>query len=436
LPSKIEFKVNKYITLKLEEGKTNIYLQGELFRQCKYLILNISVDNISSFDEIESIDEAIEKYENSIRETNENKINIPAEVEFWGHCSNLQVWAENNYNTRLLHSNLAFPLLKELSKIGDPSATKILKEQVIKRLLYGYPGVVYYLINEGYLNNLKKDELTTLSENIEDLIRKLLYNFLKSKKTNGFLMIKIFKFLKKIVPHFYDSIIQTISKDKNLLNRIAEVFNSNFQKSYKDYYVVEDLQNFLINIIKTFHDLKVTNTLFFYIELYAHYPIVKDFKFLYGKFPCSDELAEVLFQCIDRSIKNQEFQTDYFPLIYPKLYQKLVKNRLEKHYDINNSESVKEVVEFFELLWILLTLIPNRVEMWIENHIGKYGGDYEEYWDDCYEFVQEHEVMLKIEKKNNYVFFENLWLGDIQELISDWFGVHATKIKLKQHLNH
>ncbi|KKM90724.1 hypothetical protein LCGC14_1235770 [marine sediment metagenome] len=198
MPSKIEFKVNKYITLKLEEGKTNIYLQGELFRQCKYLILNISVDNISSFDEIESIDEAIEKYENSIRETNENKINIPAEVEFWGHCSNLQVWAENNYNTRLLHSNLAFPLLKVLSKIGDPSATKILKEQVIKRLLYGYPGVVYYLINEGYLNNLKKDELTTLSENIEDLIRKLLYNFLKSKKTNGFLMIKIFKFVKKM----------------------------------------------------------------------------------------------------------------------------------------------------------------------------------------------------------------------------------------------
>ena len=37
----MEFKINKYITLKLENCKTNIYVEGELFNQCKFLLLNI-----------------------------------------------------------------------------------------------------------------------------------------------------------------------------------------------------------------------------------------------------------------------------------------------------------------------------------------------------------------------------------------------------------
>ncbi len=53
-----EFKVNDYIALKLEyvEGdidvapgwRTVIYVKGKRFKQCKYLLLNILVDDISS----------------------------------------------------------------------------------------------------------------------------------------------------------------------------------------------------------------------------------------------------------------------------------------------------------------------------------------------------------------------------------------------------
>lgn len=32
---------------------------------------------------------------------------IPADIEYWGHCSNMQVWAENNYDSRLLHRSIA-----------------------------------------------------------------------------------------------------------------------------------------------------------------------------------------------------------------------------------------------------------------------------------------------------------------------------------------
>ncbi len=40
-----EFKVNEYITLKLEGIKTNIYVKGQLFNQCKFLLLNIPIEN-------------------------------------------------------------------------------------------------------------------------------------------------------------------------------------------------------------------------------------------------------------------------------------------------------------------------------------------------------------------------------------------------------
>ena len=64
-----EFKVNDYITLKLENKKTNIYIKGELFRQCKFLLLNISVDKISTFDDIDSVDEIAERLDKSMEES-------------------------------------------------------------------------------------------------------------------------------------------------------------------------------------------------------------------------------------------------------------------------------------------------------------------------------------------------------------------------------
>ncbi len=90
------------------------------------------------------------------------EIEIPAEVEFWGHSSNLQVWVENNYDTRLLHRSLAFPLLRALSDLGDPLAKLRLKEEIVERFRSGFFPVVEYLINEGYLRYFKNEELLTL----------------------------------------------------------------------------------------------------------------------------------------------------------------------------------------------------------------------------------------------------------------------------------
>lgn len=159
----LEFRINDLITLKFEYGQTNIYLDNKLFRQCKFLLLEIPVDKVSSFDELGSIDEVAERLDKSMEKTS---VGIPAEVKFWAHCSNLQVWVENNYNTVLLHSNLSFPLLRELCKLGDLIAKELFKEEVAKRMSSGYVPVVRYLLVEDYLESFDQIELEVIFQQL------------------------------------------------------------------------------------------------------------------------------------------------------------------------------------------------------------------------------------------------------------------------------
>jgi hypothetical protein len=79
---------------------------------------------------------------------------------------NLQAWYENNYDTRLLRANIAFPLLKRLTEVGDPIAKRVFREEVAKRYASGFPSVVKYLEIQGYLEYLTKDEIASLKKNI------------------------------------------------------------------------------------------------------------------------------------------------------------------------------------------------------------------------------------------------------------------------------
>ena len=153
-----EFKVNDYITLKLEDGMTNIYVNNELFNQCKFLMINIQIDKISDYDEILSIDEAAELSDRSMEGRDRELLEITSEAEFWAHCSNLQVWDEYNYDTRLLHSNLAFPLLKKLTEVGDQGAKRVFKEEIAKRLESGYWPVIEFLTKEEYIEYLNRED--------------------------------------------------------------------------------------------------------------------------------------------------------------------------------------------------------------------------------------------------------------------------------------
>ncbi|KKK63203.1 hypothetical protein LCGC14_2996640, partial [marine sediment metagenome] len=101
---------------------------------------------------------------------------LSPEHEFWAHSSNLQAFEENNYDTSLLHSNIAFPLLRRLSEAGDMKSKKKFKEEIAKRFSTGYLPILEFLHEEGFLELLNEEEkeaayqnLTKNIENKEDI---------------------------------------------------------------------------------------------------------------------------------------------------------------------------------------------------------------------------------------------------------------------------
>lgn len=162
--NKNEYKVNKYLTVRLENDRTYIYVNNRRFRQCMYLLMNISIEKAEEYSEINSIDEAAENLDRSLEG---NPTLIEPQMEFWGHCSNIQAWAENDYDTRLLHRNLAFPLLRKLVEAGDPKAKRVFKEEIAIRLSSRHQTVFNYLFHQGYLKYLDINELESIFEDIQ-----------------------------------------------------------------------------------------------------------------------------------------------------------------------------------------------------------------------------------------------------------------------------
>ena len=155
-----EYKINQYLTLKLEDEKVNIYINDKLVNICKHLILEVPFQDVDQFNEFKSIDEIADKIDRTIKKKNNI---IPLELEFWGHCSNIQAWVENDYDTRILHSKLAFPLLKTLASVGDPKAKKNFKDEIFKRLISGYQPVIQTIFNGDYLDYFSIEELNSLA---------------------------------------------------------------------------------------------------------------------------------------------------------------------------------------------------------------------------------------------------------------------------------
>ena len=56
-----EYRINDYIKLKLENEKTVIYVDGKRFWHRKALIFNVPIEEVTEFENINSIDELIEE---------------------------------------------------------------------------------------------------------------------------------------------------------------------------------------------------------------------------------------------------------------------------------------------------------------------------------------------------------------------------------------
>jgi hypothetical protein len=335
----LEFKINNYLTLKLEGDKTNIYVNGKLFMQCKYLLIHIPHSDISNYDHVESIDEAIEDY-NAQEGTHQTYRYLTPEVEFWGHCSNIQTWCENNYDTRLLHTNLSFPLLKELADAGDPKARHALKEEIINRLSSHHLPVITYLVNENYLRYLTHEELEIFA-----------WDILNNVSTSNLVPLPLLKIfvdnnISKANQILKWEIIEYLSSDN--LTEISYILDNN----YLGYLTQSELNNFIKDILEKEIPLPI-------IPILLNRGMItqiskKHYHFILEHFPHIIHEGEIYFLEIDTidfwdtdTLKNsiaqqwlsnfEDFDGDHFDLIFQTL------NALIE-YDITESYNKKVIL--------------------------------------------------------------------------------------------
>jgi hypothetical protein len=280
-----KYTINKFLDLRFEDGKTNIYVNNQLFTHCKYILLNIDRDT-----KFNSIDDFVEKLDGSFEVPGVNKNNVIPEMLFWAHCSNLQAWYENNYNTCLIHSNLAFPLLKELTKAGDLRARRIFKEEVAKRLESKNLSVIQFLLYNEYLNYLNKEELEIVLEqtriNLSEIVINQLNVLMKSIGTN-------YRKIKELIDIL---LFIDLRYNENLLFCIFNKLNKNLRLDFARFLIMH------LNY-KEFRNYKIPYGKFFvYFEkfldfIYENYPEIKDLLkivnsgFLSGALPMDEKLS-------------------------------------------------------------------------------------------------------------------------------------------------
>ncbi|MBD3338530.1 MAG: hypothetical protein GF353_05455 [Candidatus Lokiarchaeota archaeon] len=165
----LRFKINEHLSLELEiavTDKINILIDNEPYALCKDLVLNIPINRTRNQNKemhlIESVDEAEEFLSSETQLLRNNPLKLKPKMRFWAHASNLQAWVENNYDTRILHRNLAFGLLHALTKVGDIKAKRVFKEEIAKRFSSGHPTVQKFLEIQGYIDLLSKEELDAI----------------------------------------------------------------------------------------------------------------------------------------------------------------------------------------------------------------------------------------------------------------------------------
>ncbi len=140
----MSFKINDYLTLKKKANAVNIYINEEKFNQCKSLYLTNFQDK-------------------------KNRLELSLDDKFFGFCSSIQAWADEDYSPDLLHHSLMIPILKGLTDAKDLQARKVFKKQIAIRLTKGHPKTVLFLLENNYLNYFNSLNLNFLFQKLNEL---------------------------------------------------------------------------------------------------------------------------------------------------------------------------------------------------------------------------------------------------------------------------
>ena len=146
-----EYHVNEFISLKLTSRSTFIYVNEQIFSGCKYLLISIPLESMEDWDHYDSMDEIIAATNRSRGKgmnTEPKAEALTPEEAFIGHCSNLQAWAENGYDYRLLDTRLSIPIIIKIME----GLVKSKEKEKFRRFFHEAVGSIdSYIINS--LNN-------------------------------------------------------------------------------------------------------------------------------------------------------------------------------------------------------------------------------------------------------------------------------------------
>lgn len=131
--------INEHIDLVWQDNKPVILVDNMPFVHCSFLAASIPIDEATRVSEqTPSIDAMVHiEGARSMEGIDALAFGMTPEEIMIAHSSNLIAWVENDYNTRILASNLSFPLLKELARVGDDKARRVLQGDIIDRLKEG-----------------------------------------------------------------------------------------------------------------------------------------------------------------------------------------------------------------------------------------------------------------------------------------------------------
>ncbi|KKM94813.1 hypothetical protein LCGC14_1194620 [marine sediment metagenome] len=328
------FKINDYLTLKKEHGETLIYLGGKKFNQCKSLFMVTSIEAASRFDSIDSL---------ILNSPHIDHSSINPQTKFWAHCSNLQAWAENNYDTKLLDSSLSFPLLKELQRLGDKVAQKIFKEEIGKRLMSGEISVAIFLMNEGYLDFLTQNELDSVFGSPNFKLFNNIFDIYKDNYNISFdLYCDVLDLYKKYSEYFFPSlkqklhhIFKTRSVEDLIIVKTSQLWTSLLNDDF--YEMLNDglLENILITLTQSNFD-----------EL--------------NEFINNDFAGSIFPENIDALVE------DIIRLHVLKIFRKkeiniiIILLKLRLYFYLNEKDLRKIIVTHFDLLFKVISIIENE----------------------------------------------------------------------------
>jgi hypothetical protein len=171
-----EFHVNDLLTVRFDGRGIYMLVNGQRFNQCVYPALypeafqDIDQDDTDP-PELEGPDTPeIPKRARGSVDANlyrdygtldhpgyDQNPGVPSGTLFWGLCSSLQAWAENGYDSCLLHVNLAFPLARALANAGDEGARAMFEREVVARWNSDFEPVQVYLSEQGFLESIGPD---------------------------------------------------------------------------------------------------------------------------------------------------------------------------------------------------------------------------------------------------------------------------------------